>query len=83
MIFKDKTDFISDPIPVLYQPVFDAYVMVDGPGPAAIELKGEDGVWRSYPETEFDGPAAVQLTLPRGEFRVVISGGPTTVEVRL
>lgn len=80
MIFKDKTAFTSDPIRLVGS-VSRFMVYVTGPGPVAIERQGEDGTWRSYPETTYTKATAQVVTLPRGRYRVVITGGPTTVEI--
>lgn len=82
MIYPDKTDFTSDPFAIEMQPRLEVMVTVTGPGPVAIEMLQQDSVWRSFPETTFGGSTAQILTLLRGKYRVVISGGPTTVEVR-
>lgn len=84
MIFTNKTAFTSDPIPLQYQAVTEAYVTVTGPGPAHIEILEEDQQWRRFPELSFYGPTAQRADLPRGEFRVVVEAvEPTTVGVRV
>lgn len=81
MLFENQTSFTSDAFINRLEDMTDLYLAVDGPGPVAIEQEGEDGVWRAFPETTFDGPTAQIVTIKRGRWRVVISGGPTTVEV--
>lgn len=83
MIISEQSSFTSAPISVPYRALNDVYLSVTGPGPVAIEMLEEDGQWRSFPETTFDGPTAQIVTVKQGSFRVVISGGPTTVEVRV
>lgn len=83
MLFKDQTNFTSEPINFRDQGMKDIFVGVTGPGPVALELQCDDGVWRSYPETRFSAEAARIVSLPMGLWRVVISGGPTTVQVSM
>lgn len=84
MIFADKTEFTSDPIPLQYQFATEAYVTVTGPGPVYIELHEDDGQWRRFPELTLYGPTAQRVDLPRGEFRVVVdAAAATTVGVRV
>lgn len=79
MIFKDKTVFTSERL----DPPGDGTLQlhVTGPGPVAIEFLGEDGDYRSFPESRFTGPTAQMVNVPNAFFRVVISAGPTTVEI--
>jgi len=79
MIFKNQTSFTSLDL----GPAFDGtlQVHITGPGPVAIEFKGEDGIYRSFPESTFEGPKAVLVNVPPVFYRVKITGGPTTVEV--
>lgn len=81
MIFENESSFTSPAYINKFEDLAEVYLAVDGPGPVAIEQEGEDGVWRAFPETTFDGPTAQIVTIKRGRWRVVISGGPTTVEV--
>lgn len=83
MLIKDQSNFTSEEIPLRDFGLRDVFVGVTGPGPVAIQVKGEDGTFRAYPEATLNGPVAAILTLPQGAFRVVISGGPTTVQVIL
>lgn len=82
MIYKDKTNFTSPEFAVNMHSSLAFCVSITGPGPVAIEMLQEDGEWRSFPETKFDGPTIQVVDLFRGQYRVAISGGPTTVEVR-
>lgn len=82
MLIVNQTSFTSDPVPVSVNGLLDLHISITGPGPVAIEQKDEGGTYRSYPETTFTGPAAKVLTIGRGDWRVVISGGPTTVQVQ-
>lgn len=82
MIYPDKTVFTSDPFSIELCPRAEVMVTVFGPGPVAIEVLQDDDVWRQFPELTFKGSTAQILTLFPGEYRVVITGGPTTVEVR-
>lgn len=77
MIFPNKTTFTSDAITVAnFQR--DAVLTITGPGPVAVEMLQEDGVWRSFPETTFTGPAAKVLTLPAGSIRIAIAAATAT-----
>lgn len=82
MIFENKTSFTSEPVENAHEPILELYVTITGPGPVAIEQLEEDGTWRTFPELTFDGPKAVIATVKRGYWRVSVTGGPTTVEVR-
>jgi hypothetical protein len=81
MLFANETSFTSSAYHNKRANAVDLYLTVTGPGPVAIEQLGEDDTWRSFPETTFDGPIAQIVTVRPGKWRVVISGGPTTVEV--
>lgn len=83
MIIKDQSNYTSDPIPFREDGMRKVFVGVTGPGPVALELLCEDNQWRSYPETTFAGPTAKVVTLPSGQWRVKVSGGPTTVQVNV
>lgn len=86
MIFVNKTNFTSDPFTSFAvekgRVGRELYLTIAGPGPVAIEMLQGDGVWRSFPESKFTGPAARILEVGPVQIRVVITGGPTTVEVR-
>lgn len=82
MIINDKSSFTSEPFSIEQRASLDMCLAITGPGPVALERLGEDRVWRGFPELTFSGPTIQTLELPRGQYRVVISGGPTTVEVR-
>lgn len=81
--FLNQAAFTSDPLTLLGPPGGDVFLGITGAGPVALEHQGLDGVWRSWPETTFSGPAAAVVRMPSGSFRVVISGaGPTTVDLQ-
>ena len=61
--------------------ILDLHITITGPGPVTIEQKQKDDVWRSFPETTFSGPQAVILSISKDPWRVVVSGGPTIVEI--
>ncbi|MGY2256441.1 hypothetical protein [Pseudomonas reactans] len=86
MIFMNKTNFTSDPFTSFAvekgRVGRELYLTITGLGPVAVEMLQEDGVWRSFPESTFTGPGAYILEVAPTQVRVVISGGPTTVEVR-
>lgn len=86
MIFADKTAFTSPAFSAFEAGhgcvARDVYLTVTGPGPVELQMQQEDGQWRAFPETTFNGPTAQIVSVPGGLLRVVISGGPTTVEVR-
>lgn len=82
MIYKDQSSFTSPAFTAPGARPSTYCISITGPGPVTIEMLQEDGQWRSFPETTFDGPTIQILELFRGQYRVVISGGPTTVEVR-
>ena len=81
MIFENKTSFTSSEFVNTQSQITEKYLVIDGPGPVAIEQKGEDGVWRSVPELTFTGSQAIIFSIKAGPWRVAITGGPTTVEV--
>ena len=82
MQFLNQTNFTSSPIQLSSErPEISLFVF--GPGPVSIERLCEDAVWRAYPELQFTGSTARVLTLRNATYRVVITGGPTTVELQL
>lgn len=78
MIFKDVTNFTSDPI-VVEQRMRNAFITVTESIEVAVEIKGLDGVWRAFPETTFTGPTAKAVPLPAGIIRVKAVDGPVTI----
>lgn len=84
MQFKDKTTFTSDPIRVTGDLTVDVFLTVTGPGPVALQMLEEDGVYRAFPETTFSGNTAQVVRVKSGAFKVDIQAATaTTVEVRL
>lgn len=81
MIFENKTSFTSDEFFNTQGQITEKYIIIDGPGPVAIEQQGEDGVWRTPPELSITGPKAAIISIKAGAWRVAITGGPTTVEI--
>lgn len=76
-VIKDKTAFTSEPyVMSSNDPI---WVGVTGAGPVYIEVKGEDGVWRTYPELTFSGTTAQLVTLKKGlvRFRFAASAATT------
>ena len=84
MIFVNVTDYTS-PVqgigPSVQKPK-TLWVGVHGSGVATIEIEGEDGVFRAYPESTFEAPTAQLITVKRARWRLVTTGGPLTVEVQ-
>lgn len=83
-IFKDKTAYTSPEysMPTSGGPFAEMWVAVTGNGPVYIDLKGEDGVWRTFPECTFTGTTAQRIAVRRGRFRVRIAASvATTVEI--
>ena len=81
MLFLNKTNFTSEPINNNKEVIVEKYLIIDGPGPVSIEQLGSDDVWRTVPELVFEESQAQIFSIKRGYWRVVISGGPTTVEI--
>jgi hypothetical protein len=82
-IYVNQSSFTSPAHDLFDQRLKDVYLTITGPGPVALEQLGEDGVWRSFPSTRFSGDGAHVITCKRGQIRVVITGGPTTVGLSL
>lgn len=85
MIFPNKADFTSEPIPSPFVWSYRVYLRGDfGTGTVELQIKSEDGTWHAYPETTFDKPTAHRLELhTEAELRVVVKGcTDVTVEVR-
>lgn len=81
-LLKDKTaGFQSGEYKVDGRPFMQAYVQVSGTGTVEIETKGQDGTWRSFPETRMVGPIAQVVALPMGSFRIKVTLGTATIEV--
>ena len=81
MIFENKTSFTSETFVNTKSLITEKYLVIDGPGPVAIEQQGEDGVWRATSELTFSGSQTVIVSIKAGPWRVAITGGPTTVEI--
>lgn len=79
MIFSDKTGFLSPEFNIGNEAIVEAHVTITGPGPVYIEQKGEDGVWRTFPEMTFTESAAYIMSLRGAPTRIYIDG-VTTVE---
>jgi hypothetical protein len=62
---------------------YNSYLMASGTGTLTVEIKGEDGVFRSFPETTLSCPIATSLELPNGDFRLTATVGALIVEIRL
>lgn len=83
-IYIDKTTFTGPSLDATSQSPDQLYLTITGPGPVAVEQRGEDGVWRSFPQTTFSGTQAQIVTIRRGMYRIVITAAAaTTVEVSL
>ena len=83
-IYKDKTAFTSEEIFVESQtsPALGLWVGVTGAGPVYIDIKGGDGVWRTYPELTFTTTTAQLINLKRGWVRFrFAAAAATTLEV--
>ncbi len=79
MLYKDKTDFSTNVIQ--NKTMRDISVAVDGEGQAEVHLCREDGVWRTYPALAVPAGEISILTIPPVNWKLVIVGGPATVEV--
>lgn len=83
-IFKDKTTFTSEEhyLDSQTSPALGLWVGVTGAGPVYIEVKGNDGVWRTYPELTFKATTAQLINLKRGWVRFRFAAeAATTLEV--
>ena len=83
-IYKDKTAFTSEEIFVESQtsPALGLWVGITGAGPVYIDIKGSDGVWRTYPELTFTTTTAQLINLKRGWVRFrFAAAAATTLEV--
>lgn len=61
MIFKDKTDFTSDPFTVEDNKIF---VTVANKGVVYLEVLEQDEEWRSFPQTTLLGPVSKYVAVP-------------------
>lgn len=81
-LLKDKaTNFLSGAYKVEGRPYMHGYFQVSGTCTIDIETQGQDGTWRTFPETRLIGPTAQVVALPQGFFRIKVIAGPATVEV--
>lgn len=46
-----------------------------------LERQCEDSVWRRYPDFSYISNGARVLSVPAGNYRVAVSGGPATAEL--
>ena len=82
--FKDKTAFTSPEYSFGGPPGAPAevWIGVTGDGPVYIDVKCEDGEYRTYPELTFETTTAQRVAVKRGRFRLrVNAAAPTTVEL--
>ena len=83
-IFKDKTVFTSEEYYLESQnsPALGLWIGVTGAGPVYVDIKGNDGVWRTYPELTFTATTAQIINLKRGYIRFRFgAAAATTLEV--
>ena len=83
-IYNDKTAFTSEEIFVESQtsPALGLWVGVTGAGPVYVDIKGNDDVWRTYPELTFTTTTAQLINLKRGWVRFrFAAAAATTLEV--
>ena len=83
-IFNDKTTFTSEEYYLDNQsfPALGLWVGVTGAGPVYVDLKGNDGVWRTYPELTFTTTTARLINVKRGWVRFrFAAAAATTLEV--
>ena len=83
-IFNDKTTFTSEEhyLDSQTSPALGLWVGVTGAGPVYIDVKGSDGVWRTYPELTFTATTAQLINLKRGWVRFrFAAAAATTLEV--
>lgn len=59
----------------------DVWLGVSGTGSVAIEFLGDDGTYRSYPESTFTAPTAKVVTIKACQYRFNVTGGPITIEL--
>jgi len=82
VLYKDKTAYTSKAIKQEVSPATTVLMNITGTAEVKLEHKGPDGVWRLLPESKFTGMSTAQAVLvPKGDFRVVITGAATTVEL--
>lgn len=79
--YLNQTSFTGAAIP-LDSVSGEVSLFVSGTGPVSIERLCADGVWRGFPDLQFTGAVAKILSLRNATYRVVITGGPTTVELQ-
>lgn len=83
-IFNDKTAFTSEEYYLndSASPALGLWVGVTGAGPVYIDVKGSDGVWRTYPELTFAATTAQLVNVKRGFVRFrFAAAAATTLEV--
>ena len=83
-IFNDKTAFTSEEYYVENQasPALGLWIGVTGAGPVYVDIKGNDDVWRTYPELTFTATTAQLINLKRGWVRFrFVAAVATTLEV--
>lgn len=83
-IFNDKTAFTSEEYYLESQnsPALGLWIGVTGAGPVYVDIKGNDGVWRTYPELTFTATTAQLINLKRGYIRFRFdAAAATTLEV--
>jgi hypothetical protein len=80
--YLNQTSF-TGPAITLDSATTDISLFISGTGPVSIERFCADGVWRAYPDLQFTGSVAKVLSLHNATYRVVITGGPTTVDLQL
>ncbi len=82
MLLENKTNFTSDEIPATApRDVFVAVDSSDAGATAEIHLKRPDGVFRTYPDLIVPANTISLLTIPPSDWKIVITGGPATVEL--
>lgn len=83
-IFNDKTAFTSEEYYLESQtsPALGLWIGVTGAGPVYVDIKGNDDVWRTYPELTFTTTTAQLINLKRGYVRFrFAAAAATTLEV--
>ena len=83
-IFNNKTTFTSEEYYPDSQtsPALGLWVGVTGAGPVYVDVKGNDGVWRTYPELTFTTTTAQLINVKRGWVRFCFAAAAaTTLEV--
>lgn len=83
-IFNDKTVFTSEEYYLESQnsPALGLWIGVTGAGPVYVDIKGNDDVWRTYPELTFTATTAQIINLKRGYIRFrFAAAAATTLEV--